>query len=108
MEGTRNRRRDVVEGDFNVGPRGGEVRQAGRRDRRECRESVGEGKVQNGRAVTFETIQQQEGARRRRMLSMGGGAGGEEEGPMRTAFFWVTTQRVVVISYRRFEAHLEP
>jgi hypothetical protein len=47
MEGTRKRRRDKVEGDFNVSPRGGESRQAVRRDRREWRESVREGKVQN-------------------------------------------------------------
>ena len=68
----------------------------------ECRECVWEGKVQNRRTVMFETIQQQEVERRRR------GAGGEEEDPMRTVFFWVITQRVVVISYRRFETNLEP
>jgi hypothetical protein len=32
-----------------------------RRDRRECRKSVWEGKFQNGRTVKCETIQQQEG-----------------------------------------------
>ena len=47
MEGKRKGGRDEVEGDLNIGPRGGEARQAVRRDRRECRESVWEGKVQN-------------------------------------------------------------
>ena len=85
MEGTRKRRIDEVEGDFNLGPRGGEERQAVRRDRRECRESVWEGKVRNRRTETFETIQQQEGVRRRRGAG-GGGAGEEaEEDPMRTS-----------------------
>jgi hypothetical protein len=45
MEGTRKRGRYEVEGDFNVGPRGGEAQQAVRRDGRECRESVWRGKV---------------------------------------------------------------
>jgi len=84
VEGKRKRQKYEVE----VGPNGDEIRQTVRRDRREYRESVWEGKVQNRRTVTFETIQQQEGERKRRREAGGGkqeeggrrrrGAGGEE------------------------------
>jgi len=73
----------------------------------ECGECVWEGKVQNRRTVKFETIQQQEGLMRMGRWR-GGWAGGEEEDPMRSAFFWVITQRVVVNFYRSSETNLEP
>jgi hypothetical protein len=50
-----------------------------RRDRRQCRESIWEGKVQNRRSVTFETIRQQEVVR-----SRGGVEVGEQEEKKKT------------------------
>ena len=64
MEETRKRWKDEVKGYFNVGSRGDETRQAVRRDRRECREFVWEGKFQHRPTVRFEMIQRQKGVRR--------------------------------------------
>jgi hypothetical protein len=61
MEGTRKRWRDEVEGDLNVGPNGGESRQAVRRGRRGMEGDFMGGKVQNRRTTTFEMMEQEDG-----------------------------------------------